>query len=328
MYGVDRLKIVMPLCYVNVIDDCVFKCNSMSGCILNMTYKQKVPEYLSVKLDYENDKAVIEFTGKILGKRYPELIRLTNIRQCVENINAMGIIIIDKDAIMSAEVLKCDLTIDTEVYDISALTRYIKNSLSNYDAYVSKPKRNGNLELEKNVDTAKCKKRLTIYDKEKEMNMSRNKKFLDKYFNGTNPFTNMCRFELNLYTMEAIRKALNIAKSTVRQVLLSARTQNPIRDFLLEALDENKTERMIPNLKAYMYDLILDDNENDIEKVYHTIKGLVAKGTKVNRTIAPIRKRLETRDYAMVLFSKDKVLNLVTSETRLSQFDVFRASSV
>ena len=31
----------------------------------------------------------------------------------------MGIIIIDKDAIMSAEVLKCDLTIDTEVYDIS-----------------------------------------------------------------------------------------------------------------------------------------------------------------------------------------------------------------
>jgi hypothetical protein len=240
----------------------------------------------------------------------------------------MGIIIIDKDAIMSAEVLKCDLTIDTEVYDISALTRYIKNSLSNYDAYVSKPKRNGNLELEKNVDTAKCKKRLTIYDKEKEMNMARNKKFLDKYFDGINPFANMCRFELNLYTMEAIRKALNIAKSTVWQVLLSARTQNPIRDFLLDALDENKTERMIPNLKAYMYDLILDDNENDIEKVYHTIKGLVAKGTKVNRTIAPIRKRLETRDYAMVLFSKDKVLNLVTSETRLSQFDVFRASSV
>ena len=65
----------------------------------------------------------------------------------------MGIIIIDKDAIMSAEVLKCDLTIDTEVYDISALTRYIKNSLSNYDAYVSKPKRNGNLELEKKGKT-------------------------------------------------------------------------------------------------------------------------------------------------------------------------------
>ena len=128
--------------------------------------------------------------------------------------------------------------------------------------------------------------------------------------------------------MEAIRKALNIAKSTVWQVLLSARTQNPIRDFLLDALDENKTDRTIPNLKAYMYDLILADNENDIEKVYHTIKGLLAKGTKVNRTIAPIRKRLETRDYAMVLFSKDKVLNLVTSETRLSQFDVFRASSV
>lgn len=134
MYGLDRLKIVMPLCYVNVVDDSVFMSKVQYDCIVNRTYKQNIPEYLSIKLDYENDEAVIEFTGKILGKRYPELIRLTNIRQCVENINAMGIIIIDKDAIMSAEVLKCDLTIDTEVYDISALTRYIKNSLSNYDA--------------------------------------------------------------------------------------------------------------------------------------------------------------------------------------------------
>lgn len=53
MYGVDKLKIVMPLCHVTVVDDSVFKCNSMSGCILNMTYKQKVPESLSVKIDYE-----------------------------------------------------------------------------------------------------------------------------------------------------------------------------------------------------------------------------------------------------------------------------------
>ena len=328
MYGVDKLKIVMPLCHVTVVDDSVFKCNSMSGCILNMTYKQKVPEYLSVKIDYENGEAVIEFTGKILGKRYAELIRLTNIMQCVENINSLGIILIDKDKIIHAEVLKCDLTIDVDVSDIPALTRYINNSLSNYDTYLPQPKRNGNFILDKNVDTAKCKKRLTIYDKEKEMNMARNKKFLVKYFDGINPFIGKCRFELNLYTMDAIRKALSIQYPTIWNVLTSARTQNPIRDFLKDALDETHSERAIPNLKAYWYDLTLKDNDDDMQKVYHTIKALLAKGTKVNRTIAPIRERLQTRDYAMNLFTKDKVLNLVTSETRLSSFDVVGYSSL
>ena len=128
--------------------------------------------------------------------------------------------------------------------------------------------------------------------------------------------------------MDAIRKALSIQYPTVWNVLTSARTQNPIRDFLKDALDETHSERAIPNLKAYWYDLTLKDNDDDMQKVYHTIKALLAKGTKVNRTIAPIRERLQTRDYAMNLFTKDKVLNLVTSETRLSSFDVVGYSSL
>ena len=49
----------------------------------------------SVSVDYRkkrsNRELLIEFTGKILEDAYPELISSTNIRQCFENINKLGI---------------------------------------------------------------------------------------------------------------------------------------------------------------------------------------------------------------------------------------------
>lgn len=328
MYGIDRLKIVMPLCHVKVVDDSVFISKHQNGSIINMTYQQNSPEYLSIKLDYENDQAVIEFTGKILGEKYTELIRLTNILRCAENINSMGFIIIEKNEILHADVLKCDFTIDVEVDDIPALKRYLQSNLRNYDEYVCHPQRNGNFIMEKNVSSAKCRERLTIYNKEKEMNLSRNKLFLDKYFNGVNPFSGICRFEINLYTMASIRKVLNINHSTVLQVLMSARSRNPIKDFLSAALANDSTRRFTQDLKEYIYDLILADNNDDIQQVFHAIKARVAKGTKVNRTIEPIRNRLATRDYTMNLFSREKILNLVTSDSKISTNDIIQYSSL
>lgn len=322
MYGVDRLKVVMPLECVEIVDKSVFICKVQGKQLLNMMYKRMIPSLLDIKLDYENFEAVIEFTGKILGSRYPELIRLTNIKQCIDNINALGIISIDRNEISHAKVVKCDLTTDTETSDVYDLNKYIKNSISNYDTYVVKFKKNGNLIIEKNVDTNKCKRRLTIYNKEKEMNMASNKMFLSEYFNGQNPFIGKCRFEMNLKTAESIRQVLNIESPTVWNVLVSARVKNPIRDFLSDVLVETENVRCTPNLKAYWYDLTLADNDNDMQKVYNKLKSLCAKGTKINRTIKPIRERLETRDYTMRLFTRDKVLDMITRETRISSFDV------
>ena len=328
MYALDKLKVVMPLESITILNEDRFTIKSQYGHIESRTYTQQIPVYLYIKIDYWKSEAVIEFTGKILGNRYEELIRLTNIKQCVDNINSFGIIRIDRDEISRAIVVKCDLTIDVDVSYIPALTSYIKNSISNYDAYTTKLKRNGNLILEKNVDTGKCKKRLTIYDKEKEMNMAKNRSFIGKYYNGVNPFVGKCRFELNLFAQEAIRKSLDIENTTVWNVLLSARVKNPIRDFLSEILIKNESNRHIPNVKAYYYDLVLDDNDNDMKKVYDKFKSLCAKGTKISRTIAPIQERLKTRDYTMILFSRNKILDMISSETRISSSDVFGYSSL
>ena len=236
MFALDRLKVVMPLEHVTVLSESVLTVTISNGEILKMNYSQKVPALLNIKIDHENCEAVIEFTGKILGERYKELIRLTNIKQCIDNINALRIVKINRKEFIHADVLKCDPTIDVESDDIPALTKYIKNSIDNYDLYSSQQKRNGNFVLSKNVDTDKCKRRLTIYNKEREMRMAKNKQFLQLYFNGQNPFAGICRFEMNLSSKDAIRKVMNIENPTVWNVLLSARIINPIRDFLDDIL--------------------------------------------------------------------------------------------
>lgn len=109
MFALDRLMVVMPLEHVIVLNESVFNTTIKHGEILKLTYSQKVPALLNIKIDYENSEAVIEFTGKILGERYKELIRLTNIKQCIDNINALRIVKINREEFIHADVLNATL---------------------------------------------------------------------------------------------------------------------------------------------------------------------------------------------------------------------------
>lgn len=53
MYGVDRLKVVMPLECVEIVDKNVFICKVQGNQLLNMMYKQMTPFLLDIKLDYK-----------------------------------------------------------------------------------------------------------------------------------------------------------------------------------------------------------------------------------------------------------------------------------
>lgn len=71
-----------------------------------------------IKIDYTKKEVVIEFSGKILGDRYPELISINNIGQCFRNIEKLGFCKFDMDLIMKAEVVSCDVTKDIPCGDI------------------------------------------------------------------------------------------------------------------------------------------------------------------------------------------------------------------
>ena len=88
MITFDKLKLVADISAVREYDETRFEIIERNGVVAAMKFYQEIPFQLRIKLDFECKEAVIEFSGKILGKDYPKLISIETIRQCFENINA------------------------------------------------------------------------------------------------------------------------------------------------------------------------------------------------------------------------------------------------
>lgn len=290
MITFDKLKIVADIRAIKICDESRFKLVEQDGVVSSLKYYQEHPFLLKIKVDYECGEVVIEFCGKILGKDYPKLISKDTILQCFQAIDALGFCKIDIDAMMDAEVVKCDVTKDIPVSDVSQVTEYIRSHVRNYQQYLCSKMKNGNVVVNKNVVSNKTKKRMTIYDKGNEMRRSANRPFVEEH--GLEAaFSGMCRFELNLDSKEQIRKALRIADTKLMTVL-SAEV-NPISDFLDEVVEPREAVPMTDK-KSYLTMLVLKDCEYDLEKVEARMRQLYpSKGTSISKVMEPYKAMME-----------------------------------
>lgn len=294
MITLDKIKLVADINSIIKYDEYQFEKTIKYG---NITYKyyQEIPYLLSVLIDIPQNHVVIEFTGKILGADYPKLISMETIRQCFHIINSMGFITLDIEAMMDSDVVKCDVTKDIKLNDIPTLTQYIRNHTSSYQKYVCRKLRNNNLVVEKNVVTRKMKKRMTIYDKGKEMQKVENQRFVEAHglqevFDGT------CRFELNLNSKTQIRNAIGCSNTKLQNVLAS--DANPIMDFLDEVISNDTQAPIgITDKKAYFTELVLRDCDYDLEKVEAKMRQLyTSKGTSITNIMKPYRQMMEQQN--------------------------------
>ena len=290
MLTFDKLKLVADISAVIRFDDSQFEKTERDGS-QTFKYYQEVPFLLSIKIDYPEKEIVIEFTGKILGADYPKLISMNTIRQCFQTINDIGFVTLDIDVMMEADVVKCDVTKDIHTEDVPKLTNYVRQHISNYQRYVCRKLRNNNMVVEKNVVTRKMKKRMTIYDKGKEMQKVENRRFVEAYgLEGA--FDGICRFELNLNSKEQIRQALGTS-NTKLQAVLSA-DANPIVDFLDEVIENVSTPASMTDKKSYVTMLVLKDCDFDLEKVEAKMRQLYSsRGTNFNAIMQPYRQMME-----------------------------------
>lgn len=181
MVKFDRLKLRVDVDSVIVKNEEIFQHIVENGKLCELRYHQSSPFQLGLKLDYLKNEAIIEFSGKVLGKDYPQLISSVTIMECFEHIAQLGFCEFDMSCLESAMVLSCDVTNDVEVSDINAMTKYIRGHLKNYTQFTCSLLKNGNLIIEKNVTSTKCKRRMVIYDKSNEMLMSSNMRFAEQY---------------------------------------------------------------------------------------------------------------------------------------------------
>lgn len=290
MLTFDRLKIVASIDAIHVTDDSVFVKEVKEGVLLSMKYYQDKPNMLMIKIDFRQKEVVVEFTGKVLGHDYPKLISIDSIRDCFRNIEALGFCIFDMDLIMVSTVVSCDVTKDVPYSDIRKLQSYIRSHVSNYDRYICRSLKNGNIVLEKNVTTKRIKKRMTIYDKEAEMQKTDNMGFMKD--NGlTDEFRGMCRFEINLNTKEQIRNSLRICDTDLTTVLTS--TANPIKEFIEEAVRDEAGHKECSDWKSYQRYLVLKDCNFDLGQVEAKVRSLYKRGTKISDVMRPYRDAYE-----------------------------------
>lgn len=295
MITFDKLKLVADITAVIEFDDSQFEKTEKNG---SCTYKyyQEVPYLLAIKIDCPEKEVVIEFTGKILGSDYPKLISLSTIRQCFQAINSTGIVTLDVEVMMDADVVKCDVTKDIHSDDVPKLTNYVRQHISNYQKYICRKLRNNNLVVEKNVVTRKMKKRMTIYDKGKEMQKVENQRFVEAYgLEGA--FDGICRFELNLNSKEQIRNALGSSNTKLLSVLSS--DANPITDFLDEVIGSTPEPTSMTDKKSYVTMLVLKDCDYDLEKVEAKMRQFyTSRGTNINVIMQPYRQMMEQMNSA------------------------------
>lgn len=287
MQTFDRLKIVTAIDVIDVVDESVFVKTLVNGNVVSMKYYREVPSKLMIKVDYASGEVVVEFTGKILGHNYPHLISMANIEECFRNIESLGFCRFDMDLLMRSEVVSCDVTKDVQCSDVRKVQSYIRSHISNYNKYMCRALKNGNVVLEKNVTTRKNKKRMTIYDKEQEMKKSDNTRFMQR--NGlTDEFVGKCRFEINLNSKEQIRNALHIEDTNLLTVLNSE--TNPILEFMGEAVCGSQGQKACSDWKSYQRYLVLKDCDFDLEKVEAKVRSLYRRGTKISDVMRPYRE--------------------------------------
>ena len=307
MLTFDKLKLVTKIDYIQIDDidgfQQIIKNNTLKELKYNITY----PYLLYIEIDYLENELVIEFSGKILGSDYKKLISTETIRQCFENINSLEICTLDVEAILTdAIVVKCDVTKDVNCADVPAVSAFIKDNVRSYNQFSVKCLRNGNLTIEKNVTTRQAKKRLTVYDKGKEMSKMENKRFLEKYDAVEEDFREVCRFEMNLNSIAQIKSTLGIADAQLMTALTA--NGNPIAEFIDEIVTDGDCAPLT-NKQTYMTALVLQDCHNDLAEVEAKMRQIYSTGTNISKIMKPYRDALAKKNKSK--FTKTDLLQML-----------------
>ena len=290
MIKFDKIKIVSSIENVKSLNEDVFENKVKDGCIVEQRYTMMSPYYLYIEADYREQELILEFTGKILKDDYKDLIHINNIHTCLSNINDLGVCSLDIDGILQDGVIvKADVCMDVDYPDCKTLTENLRASVGNFKKYLVR-NIGDNFVIEKNVQTKSYKRRLTIYDKGKELQKAGNRSFILSLDNPQlllDYFNDKIRFELNLNSKEQIRRSLNIYDTSIRTVLNS--TATPIWDVLDNALVEADNEIVCTDIGELKNKLLLDFCGNDLAKVEALLRNYYSKGTHISQVMKPYR---------------------------------------
>lgn len=290
MIKFDKLKIIAPISAIEGYkDNPRIETTIQGGEVIRYKFNHNHP-LLHVIATPKEDKVSIEFTGKILGERYPSLINQETIRECFDRICNVVPFNLDTDCILqNGEVIQCDVTCDLGFSNLNQLREVIYSHL-NYPKWAVQ-QYHGGIVIAKTVKTSKYKRRLSIYDKGAEMRLKNNTDYialLDNSDEIESFFQDKIRFELNLTSKQAIRDALNVVNNDIMTVLQS--TVNPIRSAVFEAINIPTMERQVNTLRDFERLIVLEHFNFELPKLKDSIRKFYKDANGLNKTIKSYRE--------------------------------------
>lgn len=302
MITFDRIKIITDKNHIRRLDPDVTTTVIKNNRPLSVRYEQKIPYNLYISYNLESSKCIIEFSGKLLGDRYQELIHVNNIHDCFYTINSLGFCELNVDGIVTdSSVISCDITTDIAGITMPDKTA-IKACFKNVNKYQVQKYGNSGHVVSKQVKSSNRKMRLSIYDKGKELNKRNNAPFLgtvtDKaamleYFEGK------FRIEANVRTVQQIKDLLQTQTNDLLEVLNS--NANPmltlfdeVFGFPEEPMHALPAPLSYPNLRTIKNVLLLEACEFDMEKVELVLATALSPNTNKRKYRGELKKLLNT----------------------------------
>lgn len=239
---------------------------------------KSIPFDLYIGESYTRQSVTLEFSSKILLDDYPKLITRTTFRQCLENINKLGICTIDVDRIVSdCSFSKVHITNDIDYTLTNDKLSILNSCVSDYRRYKWEHYEGEGIRYTKDVKSKDCKETIVIYDKEKEILSNKNKPFLDLLDNPNTVidyFSGKTRFEMELDSPKKICKFLNIGSAHINYIFGSK--VNPLLVQFNKIFGEGEIEDKysITNYEDYSMQAIIEKHNGDLKKIEQEMKDL------------------------------------------------------
>ena len=327
----DYLKLEFPSSDVIITNPDLFSHTiSNDGVETCLRFEQRIPFSLKIIVDLTRNKTYISFTGKILLNDYSSLINLSNIHTCLENINKTGICRLNPlTAIQTAVVTECDVTTDIS-YDgnIKQLleTVMLKNN------YTISKKSDNRFYISTTFVTARKKTTMVVYDKAQELQSSANIPFLDSVNNKEeilDYFSDKCRIEMNLRSLDRIRKYFSCKETSLLTILSS--NSDPIASFLDLSICSDETlyflVTKVPKLRDLEHLLLLCTCGFDLKKVERVVRATTAKAASITNNMKPYRVIYERIKSSGIDTTLDVDLTSLQNQIRRALSKAFDTSS-
>ena len=239
-----------------------------------------IPFELYILVNYQSGKMYIEFSSKLLLEDYPKLISIETFKQCLQNIEKLGICTLNINGIMENSYFnKLHITKDVELKLDSKILGRLNLCTGDYRRYKWDRYLDNAILFTKNVKSNDCKEAMSIYDKELEIQLSRNKTFLELTGNAEGIkeyFKNKTRFEVRFDNKRKIQKEFGIKDTSVRIILSMDRNiiLNQYDKIFTNSTKKTDTKLKINGILEYGILNILRFYNGDMQKIEQEIKDL------------------------------------------------------